>query len=80
MSALQTDITDMEHLSQEDRERLALTGLEVGMQNRCGSFFQIDQNVIQTTCGAEGIEMIPIKVALEKYDWVKDYSWNAVEG
>ncbi|MCK9277279.1 MAG: SufD family Fe-S cluster assembly protein, partial [Methanoculleus sp.] len=68
----------MEHLSEKDRERLALTGLEVGMQNRCGSFFQIDQKVIQTTCGAEGVEMLPIKAALEKYDWVKDYYWNAV--
>ena len=68
----------MEHLSEKDRERLALTGLEVGMQNRCGSFFQIDQNVVQTTCGAEGVEMLPIKAALEKYDWVKDYYWNAV--
>lgn len=75
---MQTDVTDIEQLSQEDRERLALTGLEVGMQNRCGSFFQVDQNVIQTTCGAEGIEMLPIKTALEKYDWVKDYYWNAV--
>ncbi|NLA38641.1 MAG: SufD family Fe-S cluster assembly protein [Methanomicrobiales archaeon] len=68
----------MEHLSPEDQERLALTGLEVGMQNRCGSFFQIDQNVVQTTCGAEGIEMLPIKAALEKYDWMRDYYWNAV--
>lgn len=76
---MQTDVGDIERLPEKDRERLALTGLEVGMQNRCGSFFQIDQNVIQTTCGAEGIEMIPpIKAALEKYDWVKDYYWNAV--
>ncbi|MDK2915556.1 MAG: uncharacterized protein PWR25_113 [Euryarchaeota archaeon] len=75
---MQTDVGDIERLPEKDRERLALTGLEVEMQNRCGSFFQIDQKVIQTTCGAEGIEMIPIKVALEKYDWVKDYSWNAV--
>ena len=68
----------MEHLSEKDRERLALTGLEVEMRNRCGSFFQIDQNVVQTTCMAEGVEMLPIKAALEKYDWVKDYYWKAV--
>ncbi len=76
---MQTDIiTDMEHLSEKDRERLALTGLEVEMRNRCGSFFQIDQKVIQTTCMAEGVEMLPIKAALEKYDWVEDYYWKAV--
>jgi len=75
---LQTDITDMKQIPEKDRERLALTGLEVEMHNRCGSFFQIDQNVIQTTCGAEDVEMLPIKAALEKYDWLKDHYWKAV--
>jgi uncharacterized protein len=75
---VQTDIVDTEELSQKDRERLALTGLELEMKNRCGSFFQIDQKVVQTACAAEGIEIIPLKAALEKYDWLKDYYWNAV--
>jgi Fe-S cluster assembly scaffold protein SufB len=75
---MQTDVNEIEGLSQKDRERLALTGLELEMKNRCGSFFQIDQKVVQTTCTAEGVEILPIKVALERYDWVADYYWNAV--
>ncbi len=75
---MQTDVNELEQLSQKDKDRLALTGLDLGMTNRCGSFFQIDQNVVHTSCAAEGIEILPIAVALEKYDWVEDYCWNAV--
>ncbi|KUG21387.1 MAG: SufD family Fe-S cluster assembly protein [Methanomicrobiaceae archaeon] len=72
------DSGEIESLSEEDRERLALTGLDLEMTNRCGSFFQIDQDVVHTSCAAEGIEVIPIAAALEKYDWLADYAWKAV--
>ncbi|RXE56670.1 hypothetical protein ABH15_00330 [Methanoculleus taiwanensis] len=71
-------MNEIENLSREDKDRLALTGLDLGMTNRCGSFFQIDQEVVHSSCVAEGIEILPIAVALEKYDWVSDYYWKAV--
>jgi Fe-S cluster assembly scaffold protein SufB len=72
------DIEQMKDLSPEDRERLELTGLEVDMKNRSGSFFQIDQEIKQAASTEEGVEVLTIKEALEKYEWLREYSWNAV--
>ncbi|MDH7509823.1 MAG: SufD family Fe-S cluster assembly protein [Methanolinea sp.] len=69
----------MSELSPEDRERLTLTGLEVEMKNREGSFFQVDQEIRQWTSLNEGIEVLPIHEALRKYDWLSGYSWNLVK-
>jgi Fe-S cluster assembly scaffold protein SufB len=68
----------MTDLSPEDQKRLALTGLEVEMKNRSGSFFQKDQDVCHITSDCEGIEFLTFTMALEKYPWVSDYIWKAV--
>jgi len=75
---VQTDVAELEKLSPKDRERLALTGLDLEMKSRCGSFFQIDQDVVHTSCNVRGIEVLPIGAALEKYDWLQDHVWKAV--
>jgi len=66
-------------LSPEDRERLELSGIMLSSENRCGSFFQEDQDVRQTSCTYEGIEMLPTAEALKKYDWMQEYYWNLVD-
>ncbi|HWQ66251.1 MAG TPA: SufD family Fe-S cluster assembly protein [Methanospirillum sp.] len=68
----------MTDLSAEDQKRLALTGLEVGMKNRSGSFFQKDQDVCHITSDCNGIEFLTLAKAFEQYPWVKDYCWKAV--
>jgi Fe-S cluster assembly scaffold protein SufB len=68
----------MTDLSSDDQRRLALTGLEVDMKNRSGSFFQKDQDVCHVTSDCEGIEFLTLNKALEQYPWVKDYVWKAV--
>ncbi|MDD1711713.1 MAG: SufD family Fe-S cluster assembly protein [Methanoregulaceae archaeon] len=65
-------------LSPEDRERLAQSGIELGMGGRCGSYLQMNQDVVQATCEEEGIEVLSIAEAQKKHDWLKDYIWNLV--
>jgi Fe-S cluster assembly scaffold protein SufB len=72
------DIDQMIDLSEKERERLAQTGLEVGMRNRSGSFFQVDQDIRQVTSLEKGVEVLAIADALKKYDWLSEYSWNLV--
>ncbi|HZD43397.1 MAG TPA: SufD family Fe-S cluster assembly protein [Methanomicrobiales archaeon] len=72
------DALDELPLSEADRKRLELTGLEVDMENRCGSYFQLDQEILQTKCENEGIEMLSLDAALKKYDWLQEYYWKAV--
>ncbi len=68
----------MTELSPEDQKRLALTGLEVDMKNRSGSFFQKDQDICHVTSDCNGIEFLTLENALIRYPWVKDYLWKAV--
>jgi Fe-S cluster assembly scaffold protein SufB len=75
---MQKSVRELEALPQEDKERLEHTGLELEMKNRCGSFFQIDQDIVHTSCNYEGIEIIPLPEALEKYDWMEEYYWKLV--
>lgn len=62
----------------EDRERLALSGIDLSLSGRCGSYFQMNQEVVHSTCSEEGIEVLPYSVAIERYDWLRDYAWNIV--
>ncbi|PWR75678.1 SufB/SufD family protein [Methanospirillum stamsii] len=72
------DTIQMTDLSDDDQKRLALTGLEVEMKNRSGSFFQKDQDVCHITSDCQGIEFLTFSMALEKYPWVRDYIWKAI--
>ncbi len=65
-------------ISAEDRERMALVGFEPGMANRCGSYLQMNQDVLHATCAEEGIEVLSIADALSKFKWLGDYSWNII--
>lgn len=76
---MQKDIEELESLSAEDRKRLAITGLELDSLNRCGSFFQIDQEIVHSSCEYEGIEVLTLEGALAKYEWMDQYYWKLVE-
>ena len=65
-------------LSKIDKDRLALSGIDLAMKNRCGSYLQMDQDIVQSECSQEGIEVLTYKKAMEKYDGMKDYAWKAV--
>ncbi len=65
-------------MSNEDKERLVQSGIELSMENRCGSYLQMNQDVIHSECNEEGIEVLSYKRAMEKYDWLQEYNWKAV--
>lgn len=65
-------------LSAIDRERLAQAGIDLASKNRCGTYLQMDQDIVQAECGESGIEVLSYKKAMEKYPWMKDYAWKIV--
>ncbi|MEI7856046.1 MAG: SufD family Fe-S cluster assembly protein [Methanomicrobiales archaeon] len=70
-------ITTLE-LSKVDQERLTQSGIDLDMKNRCGSFLQMDQDIVHADCSQEGIEVLSYAKAFEKYPWLKDYNWKIV--
>jgi Fe-S cluster assembly scaffold protein SufB len=71
-------VTPVPPLSEEDRQRLVLSGIELSQANRCGSYLQMNQDVVHATCSESGIEVLSISDALAKHDWVRQYYWNVV--
>jgi Fe-S cluster assembly scaffold protein SufB len=65
-------------LPKEEQYRLIMAGVDVNEKDRSGTYFQKDTAVVHCKSKQEGIEVIPIRQALEKYDWVKEYYWKLV--
>ena len=63
---------DFDKLSPEEKELLEMLGLSKRLK-REGEFFQIDESPVLCHKKVEGLEMLPIKEALKKYDWLSDY-------
>ncbi|MDR3566618.1 MAG: SufD family Fe-S cluster assembly protein [Syntrophobacteraceae bacterium] len=63
-------------LPEEDRKRLLMSGLDVTGKGRGGTYVQKDTTVIHCHSMQDGVEVMPVKTALEKHDWVKDYFWK----
>jgi Fe-S cluster assembly scaffold protein SufB len=65
-------------LSAVDKERIAQVGIDLTKKNRCGTYLQMDQDIVQEECNESGIEVLSYKRAMEKFDWLKDYAWKVV--
>lgn len=65
-------------LPENELERLLMSGLDVTDKGRGGTYFQKDTTVIHCHSMQEGIEVLPVREALKKYDWVKEYFWKLV--
>ena len=72
------EIGSLKELSDKQQKSLLKVGVDPSGSGRAGSFLQIDQSKVCSNCESESIELMGLPQALEKYDWVKDYMWNAV--
>ncbi len=45
---------------------------------RSGTYIQMDNMPVHHSVSQEGVEVMPVKQAMEKYDWFGDYWWQAV--
>ena len=45
---------------------------------RAGTYIQVDNAPVHSSVRQEGIEVMAVSLALEKYDWLSDYWWQAV--
>jgi len=65
-------------LDQEEQKRLHQTGLDLSKQGHSGAFFQSDCSVVHCQSTYKGLEVLPIKEAVNAYEKIKDYWWQAV--
>jgi len=48
------------------------------VSQRSGTYIQMDNAPVHTSVREEGVEVMAVSQALEKYDWMADYWWQAV--
>jgi uncharacterized protein len=72
-------LTELPHRILETAMR---AGMDTSERGRSASYFHVDNQTVYSTINRmfEGrIEMMDVKEAIKKYDWLIDYMWNAVK-
>ena len=70
---------DPSRLSAEAKKRMLEAGIILDdVSQRSGTFIQMDNTPVHSSVGQDGIEVMATSQALEKYDWLPDYWWQAV--
>ncbi len=75
---VEAEVSSLEKMPQEYQEDALRAGVVTSEQGRAGTFFQINQQVLCARSSEAGLEVLSTTQALEKYDWLEDYLWEAV--
>lgn len=71
---------DPARLPEEMKARMLETGVVIDAPgDRSGTFIQVDHTSVHSSVTQDGIELLPVRAALEKYDWLSQYLWRAVD-
>jgi uncharacterized protein len=69
---------DPSRLSPQTKANMLTAGIMLDdPSQRSGTFIQLDNSPVHFTTKQEGVEVMAINQALQKYDWVQDYMWKA---
>jgi len=69
---------DLCAIPKNEKDHLIMAGLDVLEKDRGGTYFQKDTSVIHCHSQQNGIEVMPIKKALENHAWLDEYYWKLV--
>ncbi len=66
----------LQDLPGQQLEDMLMAGVDVNNQERGGTFIMKDSHTMHCSVQQDGLEVIPIRQALEHHPWVKGYYWN----
>ena len=72
-------LSDLRQLDPEDRTELLMAGVDVEEEQRSGTFLQIDHSNVHCSSRHQDVEVLSIKNALEKYNGLPEYYWQAMD-
>ncbi|WP_455645305.1 SufB/SufD family protein [Methanosphaera sp.] len=72
-------LDSLDDLTKSDKETLTSVGIEIDEEERAASFLQMDQSEVFVNNMFPGVEVMGTAQALDKYDWLEDYMWKAVQ-
>jgi Fe-S cluster assembly scaffold protein SufB len=78
-SKVSKPIEDLRTLDEDSKRTLLQVGVVPSEEGRSGSFLVLDNAVSHSSLKDKNVELMSTHKALEKYDWLKDYSWKLVQ-
>ena len=70
---------DPSQLPARTKEQMLSAGVMLDdTSQRSGTYLQMDNTTIHSSVRQDGVEVMAVSQALEKYDWLADYLWKAV--
>jgi Fe-S cluster assembly scaffold protein SufB len=78
-SKVSKPIEDLRTLDEDSRKTLLQVGVVPSEEGRSGSFLLLDNAVSHSSLKDKNVELMSTHKALEKYEWLKDYSWKLVQ-
>ena len=70
---------DPSQLSREAKQQMLDAGVILDdPSQRSGTYIQMDNTPVHHSVSQDGVEVMPVSQAMEKYDWLNDYWWKAV--
>ncbi|WP_291321681.1 SufD family Fe-S cluster assembly protein [Desulfonatronospira sp.] len=75
----QSALKDLRQLSDEDRKRLLMAGVDTNQTQRSGSYLHINHSKVHCSSSRKDVEIMDIKEALDTYDGLPEYYWQAVD-
>ncbi|MFV0421867.1 SufB/SufD family protein [Oleidesulfovibrio sp.] len=74
-----SQISDLTSLSSEDKQRLLYAGIDVNQSKVGGSFMHMNHSGVHCQTRQEGLEVMDIKDAYNKFDGLPEYWWKMVD-
>lgn len=73
------ELQDLREIDVEDQEELELAGVDVKEEERIGTYLHLNHTKAVCRSKQEGVEILDIKDALDKYNGLPEYFWKAVD-
>ncbi len=78
-SKISKPIENLQTLDEESKKTLLQVGVVPSEEGRSGSFLMLDNAVSHSSLRDKNVELMSTHKAMEKYEWLKDYSWKLVQ-
>ncbi|MFW5731373.1 MAG: SufB/SufD family protein [Desulfonatronovibrionaceae bacterium] len=72
-------LEDLRQLSKEDKQRLIMAGVDADSSHTSGNYLHINHSKVHCRSCREDVEIMDIREALDKYDGLPEYYWQAVD-
>ncbi|MBU4259894.1 MAG: SufD family Fe-S cluster assembly protein [Proteobacteria bacterium] len=71
-------IDELSRIDSSDVDKFLNVGVDTKETGRAGTFIQKDKSVIHCKTKLDGVEVMSISQAREKYEWLADYMWKSI--